>query len=193
LQYESYFDGITIPFEADGFPPSYRITGRLFPTESEIGGGNSFAYGVVHPPRLPSFDPINRTVDFFALAWVDDLNSTSQSVVTEYDQFIPNVGIIHVTSKSTRLFDGQGTGLTYRTFHKYNSTDASDDARLVSDRLGNSGYVEPTRAPEAYTFVNVGDAEYTQSSEQLYFGYYIAQHVAITRWDVEGGFVFVKP
>ena len=184
--YNSYFDGITIPYEWDGHAPSYRLFGKLVPTESELGGGNSYAYGVVEPPRKFG---LQRAVDFYALAWVDSFNHEQGE--TTITTVFPGVTTIISNAKTSFVFDPQGGGLMYRAYSKYSSVGATYDARIVSSKLGHSGYVPPIDRPESFRVESTGPGEVTQWRNVKTQGYYIADHKAIIRWNVTGGFTYV--
>lgn len=188
--YESYFDGVSVPVEDDGYPPSYRLFGVLRPTASELQAGNSFAYGRATVPN-PGPIPLSRAVDFYALSWIRDFNPAAGTTETINES--ESGGITYIAhGLTTYEFDAQGTGLLYRQFAKYSTVGPTTAAIVQSSRLGNAGYVEPAYPPAPFESTFDPDTSTVESYvEQKFAGYHIAQAVTVIRWNVTGGFVYV--
>lgn len=186
--------------ENDGAAPSWYCSGTLFPTNSSIYGGATYAYGVTEVPNL-----LARAVDFYAMGYINASNPDpiNDEFVYEGERIEPWNNIYRTTESHvfvTLQFDSTSTGLSFRTFTKYSTTPANTTLRVVSSRLGSNSPVPPVDKPRDYLW-ELQDAddcdpgilcghEYSEW-ETKGFGSYAANNTAIARWDVPGGLTWV--
>lgn len=187
--------------ENDGMAPYWYCSGRLFPTESNIGGGAAYAYGLAE--NIPN--QMSRGADFYAMGWINSSNAdpVSDEIISYYTREEPWNNLYRTGERhafTTVQFDNTSTGLSFRTFTKYSAIGATTDTRVVSGRLGSNAPVPPVDKPRPYTFdviddeacpdgINCGHEISEWESKQ--FGSYAANNTVVIKWDVEGGFTYV--
>lgn len=169
-------------------PPEYYTNGSLAPTASQLNAKVRFAYPSVDPP---DYGGLTRKVEIFCYSQIDALDHDEGETA---DTVTIGGGPDTSVAYSRFAFDKHGLNLVFRRYSKIADLGFSADDKFYDFMIpiDPTAYIPPIDKPHEYGTQPNGGGGTEYFSGSAFMGFHITDSVAIVKWNVDGGFVYVN-